>query len=65
MSEIVSTFVNVDLGKSKYLFFLVRANDYENNIRKAIDENWLPFGQALGENGAAVRRLRLMIIIKH
>jgi hypothetical protein len=55
MSEVVSTFVNVDRGKSKYLFFLVRVNDYESTIKEEIEKNWLPFGEALGVNGTAVK----------
>ncbi len=54
MSQIVSTFVNVHQGKSKYLFFLVRANDYESKIKKGIEENWKLFGAALGVDGTAI-----------
>ena len=48
MSALVSTFLDVSLGKGKYLFFLVAWTDYESHIKQELDKQWQPFGSHLG-----------------
>lgn len=55
MSELVSSFLNVQLGRQKYLFFLITWNDYVTTLSKALEEQWHAFGADLGENGRVVR----------
>jgi hypothetical protein len=61
MSAVVSTFLDVELGKGKYLFFLVAWDDYETAIREQLDKQWLPFGADLGVDGTAIRAYDQMI----
>jgi hypothetical protein len=66
MSEVVSTFVNVDRGKSKYLFFLVRVNDYESTIKEEIEKNCYLLARHLASTARLLRhttrkRTRLMV----
>src|SRR5215831_9272568 len=55
MSELVSSFVDVQLGKQKYLFFLVTWNEYVTTLSKVLDEQWQAFGADLGPNGSVIR----------
>jgi hypothetical protein len=55
MTAVVSTFLDVDLGKGRYLFFLVTWTDYQSQIKQELDKNWLPFGADLGVDGTAIR----------
>ena len=55
MTAIVSTFLDVELGKGKYLFFLIALSDYESAIREQLDKQWLPFGADLGVDGTAIK----------
>ena len=55
MSAIVSTFLDTQLGKGKYLFFLIMWSDFESAITKALDDNWKKFGEAIGTDGLAIR----------
>lgn len=55
MSGIVSTFLDTQLGKGKYLFFLIMWLDFESDITKALNDNWEKFGEAIGTDGLAIR----------
>jgi hypothetical protein len=55
MSALVSTFLDISLGKGKYLFFLVAWTDYESNIKQELDKQWQPFGSHLGIDGTIIR----------
>src|SRR5271163_1777865 len=55
MTSIVSTFLDTDLGKGKYLFFLVTWNDFVSRISDELDKQWSHFGEALGVDGTAIR----------
>lgn len=52
MSELVSSFLDVQLGKQKYLFFLITWADYVTKLSKVLDEQWQAFGADLGHAGA-------------
>ncbi len=58
MSELVSSFLDVELGKQKYLFFLITWNDYVTELSKVLDEQWHAFGADLGLNGTVIRAYR-------
>jgi hypothetical protein len=55
MSELVSSFLDVELGKQKYLFFLITWNDYVTELSKVLDAQWQAFGADLGTNGTVIR----------
>ena len=55
MSGIVSTFLDTQLGKGKYLFFLIMWLDFESDITKALNDNWEKFGEAIGTDRLAIR----------
>jgi hypothetical protein len=55
MSELVSSFLDVQLGKQKYLFFLITWTDYVTKLSKALDEQWQAFGADLGPRGSVIR----------
>ncbi|SDR62402.1 hypothetical protein SAMN05444161_0406 [Rhizobiales bacterium GAS191] len=55
MTAVVSTFLDTELGKGKYLFFLVTFTDFESKLTAELEKQWLPFGSALGVDGTAVR----------
>ena len=55
MTAIVSTFLDIDLGKGKYLFFLITMSDFESKLTEELDKQWPIFGEALGVNGTAIR----------
>ncbi|NQU56365.1 MAG: hypothetical protein HQ513_03960 [Rhodospirillales bacterium] len=49
MSEQVSTFLPVEIGKMNYLFFLITWNEYASQIAEELDKQFAPFGEDLGE----------------
>lgn len=55
MSELVSSFLDVQLGKQKYLFFLITWADYVTKLSKVLDEQWQAFGADLGPRGSVIR----------
>ena len=55
MSELVSSFLDVQLGKQKYLFFLITWNDYVTTLSKVLDDQWQAFGADLGPRGSVIR----------
>ena len=55
MSELVSSFLDVQLGKQKYLFFLITWNDYVTSLSKTLDDQWEAFGADLGPNGTVIK----------
>ena len=58
MSELVSSFLDVQLGKQKYLFFLITWNDYVTTLSDELDKQWQAFGADLGPSGTVVRAYR-------
>src|SRR6185369_5603432 len=60
MSEKVSSFVNVSLGRSRYVFYFVTWNDFVTPIRDQLEKQLDPFGEALGEAGTIVQAFRSM-----
>lgn len=58
MSELVSSFLDVQLGKQKYLFFLITWNDYVTMLSDELDKQWQAFGADLGPSGTVVRAYR-------
>ena len=55
MSEIVSSFLDVQLGKQKYLFFLITWAEYVTTLSKELDDQWKAFGADLGPNGKDIQ----------
>ena len=55
MSALVSSFIPVDVGRRKYLFFLVAWNDFQNSITEAVAQNREAFGESLGLHATVVQ----------
>jgi hypothetical protein len=55
MSEQVSTFLPVDIGKKRYLFFIVTWNDYATVIGEELDKQFAAFGEDLGPAGKVIK----------
>ena len=55
MSEQVSTFLDVDIGTKKYLFFIVAWNDYVNELGEELDKQFPAFGEDLGVTGTVIK----------
>jgi hypothetical protein len=60
MSEKVSSFVRVDIGDFRYLFFLVTWNEFVTSIRDELKKQADPFGEVLGLKGKVVRSFESM-----
>lgn len=55
MSEKVSAFWPVQMGPSRYLFFIVNWNDYSNSITESLEKNIATFGRDLGLQGTVIQ----------
>jgi hypothetical protein len=55
MSALVSSFIPVDVGRRKYLFFLVAWNEFINPITEAVAQNREAFGESLGLHATVVQ----------
>jgi len=55
MSEQVSTFIPVDIGQKKYLFFVVSKNDYSTKIKDELEKQFNAFGEDLGPDAKVVK----------
>ena len=55
MSQLVSSFEPVKLGKQDYLFFLVTWNEYETAVKEALKKNRDAFGADLGLKATVVQ----------
>lgn len=55
MSEQVSTFLDIEIGKMKYLFFIVTWNDYVTQVGKELDKQFSAFGEDLGPTGKVIK----------
>lgn len=55
MSEQVSTFLDVDVGSKRYLFFIVTWNDYVTKLGEELDKQFVAFGEDLGLTGSVIK----------
>jgi hypothetical protein len=55
MSEKVSAFWPVEIGRFKYLFFLVNWNDFSNTITESLERNLETLGEEIGLQGKVVQ----------
>jgi hypothetical protein len=55
MSEQVSTFMDVDVGVKKYMFFIVTWNDYVTQLGEELDKQFVAFGEDLGTTGSVIK----------
>lgn len=55
MSEKVTAFWPVQVGRFKYLFFLISWNDYSNSITESLERNFEIFGRDLELKGKVIQ----------
>lgn len=55
MSELVSTFLPVEINELRYLFFIVMWSDYTTAVGEELDRQFEAFGEDLGPAGKVVR----------
>lgn len=55
MNEQVSTFLPVEIGNKKYLFFIVTWNDYVTQVGEELEKQFSAFGEDLGPTGKVVK----------
>jgi hypothetical protein len=55
MSEKVSAFWPVHIGKFQYLFFVINWNDFSNTITESLERNFEILGQEIGLAGKVVQ----------
>ncbi len=55
MSEKVSAFWPVQIGRFKYLFFVINWNDFSNAITESLERNLETLGQEIGLQGKVVQ----------
>ncbi len=58
MSEQVTSFIRVEVGDSRYLFFLVTWNDFVTPITEELQKQREPFGEALGLRGSVIQAFK-------
>ena len=58
MSEQVTSFIPIETGKQKYLFFLVTWNDFVTPITEELMKHREAFGEALGLHGSVIQAYR-------
>ena len=58
MSEQVTSFIPIETGEQKYLFFLVTWNDFVTPITEELLKQREAFGEALGLHGSVIQAYR-------
>ncbi len=56
--ELVSSFIPVDIGKMRYLFFLVTWNAFVTPLTEQLQKQREAFGEALGPEGVIIQAFR-------